>query len=364
MQITLVIFSLSSGGAERVMSILANYWAERGEDVSLITIDSKENDFYKLDSRITRIALDLKQDSSTLWAGIKNNIVRVKQLRTTIKKTRPEVVISFMDKMSVVTLVATRWLPFPVIVSEHIDPRQMPPGGIWNLLRRWTYSWADAVVVLTKELREVLSEFVAENRLHVIPNPALPVKKNTDQTPPFELPSPFVVAMGRLSPQKGFEFLLEAFAGCQHEEWSLVILGEGSERERLESLSSQLGISSRVYLPGRVNEPSIVMHRADLFVLSSRFEGFPMVILEAMSCGLPVISFDCPTGPNEIINDGVDGVLVPAKDVDALAEAMRKLMDNESERKRIAQNAPKVVERFSLENVMKKWDSLMNDVIS
>lgn len=86
MRITLVIFSLSSGGAERVMSILANYWAERGENVSLITTDSKENDFYKLDSRITRIALDLKQDSSTLWAGIKNNIVRVKQLRTEIKK--------------------------------------------------------------------------------------------------------------------------------------------------------------------------------------------------------------------------------------------------------------------------------------
>ena len=364
MRITLVIFSLQNGGAERVMSILANFWASRGEDISLITIDSKENDFYKLDLRITRIALDLKQDSSTLWAGVKNNLARVKQLRTEIKRSRPEVVISFMDKMSVVTLVATRWLSFPVIVSEHIDPRQMPPGGVWNSLRRWTYSWADAVVVLTKELREVLSEFVAENRLHVIPNPALPVKQNVDQTPPFELPSPFVVAMGRLQPQKGFEFLLEAFADCKHEDWSLVIMGEGPERERLESLSSQLGISSRVYLPGRVNKPSTVMRGADLFVLSSRFEGFPMVILEAMSCGLPVISFDCPTGPNEIIHDGVDGVLVPAQDVEALATAMRKLMNNESERKRIAQNAPKVVKTFSLENVMKKWDRLLNDVIS
>jgi len=362
MRITLVIFSLSSGGAERVMSIIANYWAEHGEAITLITIDSMENDFYPLDDRIKRVALNLKEESKTFAGAVKNNFIRLKRLRAAIKKSNPEVVLSFIDRMSVVTLIATRGLSIPIVVSEHIDPRQLPPGGIWNTLRRWTYSWASAVVVLTAELRDVLAEFVDVSRLHVIPNPALPVKENTDLSIPFDLPSPFVVAMGRLRPQKGFDYLLDAFARTVDSSWSLVILGEGAERERLEAQIEKLGLKSRVFLPGTVDEPKAVLQKAELFVLSSRFEGFPMVVLEAMSCGLPVICFDCPTGPSDIISDGNDGVLVPLGDVDALAVAMDRLMENKNERKRLASSAPKVVDRFSIQKIMEKWDELLKDV--
>lgn len=364
MRIALVIPSMSSGGAERVMSILANNWADRGEDIILISLDSKDNDFYSLNSKIQRVALDLLSHSPTTWIAIKSNINRFRELRKAIRKVKPDIVISFMDSMSVLTLVSTIGLSIPVVVSEHIDPRQVPPPGIWKLLRRWTYSLASAVVVLTSELRDVVSEFVPENRLHVIPNPAIQVPLDSGLKPPFVLPAHFVVAMGRLTSQKGFDFLLEAFSHCMHRSWSLVILGEGPERERLELKIEQLGLGSRVYLPGNITDPSVILRQSELFVLSSRFEGFPMALVEAMSCGLPVISFDCPTGPSDIIREGYDGILVPPGDVVGLTEVMNRVMGDENERHKLSQHAGEVVERFSIDKVTGMWHRLLNDLIN
>ena len=362
MRITLVISSLYGGGAERVMSIMANYWAEQGQNITLITLDNKDTDSYSLNPKIRRIPLGLKSKSLTFWSAVRNNYIRLKGLRMEIRKSQPSVVISFSDRMNVLTLVAAKGLSIPVVVSEHIDPRELPPGGIWNVLRRWTYRWASAVVTLTNELKGVVTEFLPSNKVHVIPNPALPVGVAAGQNVDFNYPSPFLVAMGRLCPQKGFDMLIEAFSLCTNKAWSLVILGEGVERELLISLTKRLGLESRVYFPGRVSDPYPVLYQAKLFVLSSRFEGFPMALLEAMSCGLPVVSFECPTGPSDIITDGFDGVLVQNGNVKGLANAINKLIDDEEMRNRMGKQAPKVVKKFSLGNIMEKWESLIDSV--
>jgi glycosyltransferase involved in cell wall biosynthesis len=167
--------------------------------------------------------------------------------------------------------------------------------------------------------------------------------------------------MGRLTPQKGFDVLLQAFALCQPEtlHWSLIILGEGEERGRLEALAARLGITSAVRLPGYVRDASRVLREGDLFVLPSRYEGFPNALLEAMACGLPVISTDCPSGPAEIVRHGVDGLLIPPEDVDALSIAMRQLIATPDDRRRLGSRAVEVVERFSLTNVRRSWDELL-----
>lgn len=362
MNITLVIFSLSSGGAERVMSIVANYLVKHGHTVTLITIDALDRDFYPLDSRIKRVALDLKRDSRSLWASIKNNGIRVVKLRKAIRASNPNVVISFIDRMNVLTLIATKGLGLPVIVSEHIDPRQLPPGGIWNPLRRWTYSWSSAVIVLTSELREVVSEFVSQNKLHVIPNPALVTSDDNEAVTEPDFPKPYAVAMGRLVCQKGFDLLLNAFSQCKNKSWHLVILGEGPEREPLTSMAESLSLSDRVHFPGNFKNPNRVLKNAELFVLSSRFEGFPMALVEAMSCGLPVVSFDCPTGPSDIITNRHDGILVPAGDVLALVEAMDSMMEDDKKRLTLGQNAMRVTQTFSLEKVMEQWNDVIHAV--
>src|SRR5262245_11572182 len=157
---------------------------------------------------------------------------------------------------------------------------------------------------------------------------------------------------------------MRAFAACAADRpgWHLAILGEGSQRDRLESLAVELGIRERVDMPGTVRHPVAALQRSDLFVLSSRYEGFPNALLEAMSCGLPVISFDCPSGPSEIVRHGVDGLLVAKEDWMALSEAMGSLMDSEGERRRLGRNALEVKDRFAVDTVMALWNSVVERV--
>jgi glycosyltransferase involved in cell wall biosynthesis len=171
--------------------------------------------------------------------------------------------------------------------------------------------------------------------------------------------------MGRLSKEKGFDLLLEAFsriAGA-HLDWQLKILGDGPLRSELEEQAAKRGLTSRVEFTGVVADPFPMLISADLFVMSSRYEGFGNALCEAMASGLAVISFDCPSGPREIVRNEVDGLLVPAEDVIALAAAMDRLMSNCQERMRLAARAPEVAERFGLTRVLKLWDQLFADLL-
>jgi glycosyltransferase involved in cell wall biosynthesis len=164
---------------------------------------------------------------------------------------------------------------------------------------------------------------------------------------------------------KGFDILLRAFAQCaqQHPRWTLKIVGDGSQREQLQTLAAALQIGDRVTWERAVKQPEIELHRSDLFVLSSRYEGFPMVLLEAMACGLPVVSFDCPSGPREIIHDGDDGLLVPPNEIGALAAAMSGLMSSGDERKRLGERAAHVIERFGLSKIADMWTTLFEQAL-
>ena len=363
MRITLIISTLGPGGAERVMSIMANYWAVRGEYVTLVTIDSSDTDFYPLDPHVQRVGLGLMRDSSNFLAALRNNVLRVRRLRQAIRASHPDVVLSFLGRTNVLVLVSTLGLGRPVIVSEHTDPRQNAIGYTWAALRRLLYPRSAAVVVLTNGLRPWAEGFVKKGAVHIIPNPvqvpAMAFESNGAQGPKGS--GRTVAAMGRLNPVKGFDLLLKAFARCakKHTDWSLMILGEGDERPRLEAMASDLGIKDRVTLPGLVKDPLRILRRTDLFVLSSRYEGFPMALVEAMACKLPVISTDYPSGPQDIVRDGVSAILVPPNDVNALAGAMDRLMANQAERQRLGANAVQVIERFSIEKIMNMWDNLL-----
>ena len=363
-RITLVIASLQGGGAERVMSTLANDWAEGGRDVTLVTLTSPATDFYVLHPRIHRVGLGLVGRSAHAVAAVQSNLRRVRRLRHEIDKAQPHVVVSFVDQTNVLTLAACSGLGTPVIACEHTDPRHHELGRVWRFLRALLYRRAAALVVLTDGVRAWAERLVKSNRVHVIPNPvAVPVVGADDAL--HRHPSGrTIAAMGRLAPQKGFDLLVDAFSRCTgtHADWSLVILGEGDQRQRLETLAAELRIGSRVHLPGRIQNPAAVLRQADLFVLSSRYEGFPMALLEAMACGVAVISTDCPSGPREIVRDGIDGILIPPQDVDALAGAMDRLMTDSAARERLGARAVEVTERFSAERIMNMWEKLLEQV--
>lgn len=364
MHLTLIIFGLSCGGAERVMSIMANYWAAKGWEITLLTFDDGTvPPFYNIDSRICHTSLGIAQYSSNPIIAIWNNWQRIQALRSAISNSKPDAVISFMDTTNVLTLLATRWLSIPVVVSERIAPARLPIGKIWEQMRQWTYPFAERIVVQTKTALNYFSSKL-QARACVIHNPVLVPPSGKEPSDKL-LGERSIVAMGRLERQKGFDVLLQAFARLKdlYSEWTLTILGEGALRSELESMRNQLGLADRVHFPGRVKNPYKFMKQAELFVMSSRFEGFPNALCEAMACGIAVISTDCPYGPQDIIRHDIDGILVPNEDVSALVAAMERLMSDEAARKRLAARAPEITERFSLEKVMEIWELVLQDVI-
>jgi GalNAc-alpha-(1->4)-GalNAc-alpha-(1->3)-diNAcBac-PP-undecaprenol alpha-1,4-N-acetyl-D-galactosaminyltransferase len=363
MKVTLVIYAMGLGGAQRVMSILANYWATHGWEVTLITLsDSSRPSFYHLEDRVKLIQLGIIGDSpnflTILWTGWQ----RIRLLRAAIVASQPDVVISFLNTVNVLTLIATWNLNLPVIVSEHSYPGFPDVHRGWKALMKATYRRADLVTFLTKS---GLAFYPRDRgyRSIVMPNPVI--------TPVAEIattqlvPSPTLIAIGRLHPVKGFDLAIAAFAKLRdkHPDWHLTILGEGSNRVELEELRSQLQLTSCVHFLGQVQNVNAHLRQADIFVLSSRFEGFPMALCEAMACGLPVVATDCLSGPSEIITDGVDGILVAMADVDALANGMDLLMSHPGKRKELARAAPKILDRFGLERVMKMWAEAIDEVI-
>lgn len=362
MRVTFVITNLECGGAERRISIMSNYWAAKGWEVTVITFDDgSQEPFFELDPRVRLLPLGIYQATSSLPARVSSNLARILRLRRSIRETEPEVVISFLYFVNVLVLLATRGLGLPVLVVETSDPEAEPKGGAWAWFRRWTYSFKALVVVPTARARSHFSPDI-QSRTTVIPNPVTPAPPEGAAPPEDSPPRPSLVAMGSLRPYKGFDLLLEAFSRLKesHPEWSLTIYGEGPERARLEALRDELGLEGRVRLPGRVKNPHGVLPQADLFVLPSRREGYPMVLIEALSCGLPAVAADCRFGPREILRDGVDGVLVPPEDPEALAEAMGRLMSEEKERRRLSQAALEINERYSLDKVMGVWEDLLS----
>lgn len=355
MRLTFVIGALTLGGAERTLAFLAKHFMERGHAVSVVTLYSPEKDFYALPSKMNRKTLGMTRPAQIFH--------QFPLLRRTILSTEPEVIISFLDKMNVMTLTSMWGTEVPVIVCERTDPSGYSIGPIWDQLRWWTYRAATGIVVQSKGTADYfLPKF--KDKISIIPNPVTR-PASSDRPPDMSLPKPCIVGMGRLVAEKRFDLLIRAFAQIkdQYPEWTLVILGEGPLRGELERLRDAVGLADRLLLSGRAQNPDDLLKQADLFVLSSSVEGFPNALCEAMACGLPVIATDCPSGPREIVRDGIDGLLVPNQDEAALSKAMDRLMSKEEERRRLAARAVEVVDRFGVEKVAEMWEALFAQAV-
>jgi GalNAc-alpha-(1->4)-GalNAc-alpha-(1->3)-diNAcBac-PP-undecaprenol alpha-1,4-N-acetyl-D-galactosaminyltransferase len=363
MKVMFVIHSMMAGGAERVATTLVNHWVTAGDQLTLVTITSAETDFYELDTRVARVALDLSRPSRNWRESIANNLRIITRLREVMHEVQPDVLLSFLGSVNLRVLLAAFGTGIPVVVGERVDPTQHPIGKIARALRCLLYRRASAVVVQTPGIAQWASRIVARSAIHVIPNPINDQFLEPSST--ISAPQHKIVGMGRLESQKGFDLLLCAFAQyvTAHPDWTLDIFGEGSERDHLKALADDLGIADRVRLPGTIKDPERVLRQADIFVLSSRYEGFPNALLEAMACGLAVIGFDCRSGPREMIQHGVNGLLVPPNDVDALAKAMAQLMGAEEQRKRLGERAVAISEQFSLAKVNQMWRSVLDQAV-
>lgn len=355
-RITLVISSLGGGGAERVAVDLCRALADAGRDVDVLTLSGEDPDAYDLPSIAHRKRIEIRRSAKSKFESIKFTIGHLMEMRRSILALKPDIVVSFIDQTNIRTIVCLAGTGIPVLVSEHNHPGHHPVPRSWALLRRLVYRFASTVVVLTDEIADWFRGNVATRHLVTIPNPVRD-RAFVGCLAPDRPREQIILGIGRLARQKGFDLLLRAFAksGLAHDGWRVVILGEGEERQPLSALSSELEISGVVEMCGQVTNVSEWILKSSIFAMSSRYEGFPNALIEAMQLGLPCISFDCPGGPRALIDDGCNGVLVPAEDVAGLSEGLKKLSQNKAFRERLSQQAREVCDRFSTNRIFGLW---------
>jgi glycosyltransferase involved in cell wall biosynthesis len=370
-RLVMFIHSLESGGAERVVANFANHWTEKGWDVTVVTLESDAADFYGLNPGVARIALNRAGESSNVVVGLWQNVQRIKALRQVLEKVRPDIALSLMSNANVLLALAARGMRnMQAIGSERIYPPRLPLGSIWEVLRRHSYSQLSAVVALTQECADWVRQHTNARRIPVIPNAASwPLTRRVPHLSPADHCLPgrkLLLAVGRLCNQKNVETLIDVFAKLapRHPDWDLVILGEGPLHQVLQARVQSARLEDRISMPGRAGNVGDWYEQADLYVLTSHFEGFPNTLAEAMAHGVPAVSFDCDTGPRDIIRHGIDGLLVAAGDTAGLELALDKAMGDGSLRQALASNAIQARERFSMEKVARMWEELFLDCIA
>lgn len=365
--ILLLISSLDGGGAERVATTLCNHWHSDGNRVEvLLTKATIPISAYRLNSSIpiTCLRSDSKNIRPTLFAKAQS----VLKLRRVIKRINPDVIVSFLFDVNIAGILACVGLNIPFIACERTHPPSTRAPYLGKLARQLTYPRASKVIVMARGTHEWMRRFVNESKIEAIPNPVCyPLEPGNGEIIPPELvigpKCKVLLACGRLHAVKGHVLLLKAFSCIKplFPTWELVILGEGPERARLEREIEALGLCGAVHLPGWASNLTAWYERADLFVLSSIYEGFPNALLEAMAHGLPAVSMDCPAGPRDIIRHGVDGYLVaPESSYDGLAQCLTSLMSDVSLLNKMGSNAFDVRKRYNAMKIMRRWDSVLD----
>tara|TARA_B100001093_G_C26859483_1_gene1029201 strand:- start:2843 stop:3958 length:1116 start_codon:yes stop_codon:yes gene_type:complete len=364
--IIIIVSAMNLGGAQRVVTILCDYWSKKGYIVTLIsTYTGDKANHYPANKDVHLKFLS----NSPILAGNKfiNLSWKLVSLRRIIKNINPDVTISFLTRVNIASAISTIGLKTSLVLCE----RTWTPFASLNHRFFWLYKILfiniSKIIVQTDKSKTWMEEYFPNSTVEVIPNPIeYPLPLDSERSiEPNSLIAPnnkIILASGRLHKYKQFDILINAFSNIykDYNEWCLVILGDGEEKESLRRLISDLKINERVLLPGSVGNVSEWYERADLFVLCSKVEGFPNVLLESMSYGLPCISFDCDTGPRDMIEHEVNGLLVNPEEKElGLIKALTKMINNDDLRNDFSSKSILLRDKYAVKNIMQVWDKAL-----
>lgn len=369
------ISSLAGGGAERVMAEILHHIDKDKIEPVLVLLhpydDSPYKEYLSKDARV--IVVGRRSDSS---------VDKIKQFFSfiqVIRREKPHVILSMLTHNNIMAILAGIFLRIKVIVSEHSTLSKVVKTKegrkiLWfpvAILVKVLYGYADKIVAVSEGVKiDLQEEFnIPSNKIKVIYNPIdfsliAELSSLPEEHPFFKEKVPIVIAVGRLVWQKKFDTLIKAFGKVLSKvDARLIILGDGSEKESLKKLIQDMNITDKVFLVGFQKNPYKFLSKADLFVLSSIYEGLPMVILEAMTCGTPVIATDCKSGPREILADGKYGLLVPVGDEDIFSEEIIRLLKDRELREKFSRLGKERVKDFSIEKIIKQYENLIYEIV-
>lgn len=364
--------TFNSGGMEKVVLGKANYLAEKGYEVFIVTTEQKGREsFFDIDRRIECHDLDINYENENNSSFIKKltsfkykQKLHKRRLEEYIRMKKPDIVVStFGNEVNFLYNIKDGSKKILEIHFSRFFRLQLKRKGIWELVDRYRskvdrkkVEKYDRFVVLTHEDKRYWD---GVKNIEVIPNFIAIHDKNADMN------SKKAIAVGRFSYQKGYERMIMAWKRVNevHPEWILNIFGNGEEKEKIRTLVDNLGLNEKVTLNDATNDIGKEYVTSSLFILSSRYEGLPMVLLEAMSYGLAIVSYDCKCGPKDIIDNNRNGVLVEEGNVNKLADAIIEVINNDTKRKMLAKNAKEDSKIYSTECIMKQWMNMFDNII-
>lgn len=364
--------TFNSGGMEKVVIGKANYLAKKGYEVFIVTTEQKgRHPFFTIDKRIECHDLDINYENENNTSFVRKLVsfkykqkIHKRRLEEFIRKINPDIVLStFGNEVNFLYDIKDGSKKILEIHFSRFFRVQQERKGIWKLVDRYRSEVDrkkvenyDRFVVLTHEDKEY---WEGAKNIEVIPNFITMQKKNADTD------IKRAIAVGRFSYQKGYERMIMAWKKvCDiHPEWRLDIFGNGEEKEKVRTLVDNLGLKEKVILNDATNNIGNEYVTSSVFILSSRYEGLPMVLLEAMSYGLAIVSYDCKCGPKDIIENNRNGILVEEGNVEKLANAIIEVMDDDEKRKMLAQNAKEDSKKYSEDCIMRLWMNLFDNII-
>lgn len=352
-KITFILGSMAGGGAERVISNLAEYYHDRKIDVDIITL---LND---------RVDYDLPNNVNIVYLSAKNTMKIFKpfvwlwKIRNYVKSEPSDLIVSFFAKINIIVLLALLGLKIPVFISERNDPTADNRGIVVKYLTYFLYPLSTGIVFQTKHAKNCFPNYI-QNKSAIIPNP---VNIKFDFSREKEL-SKTIVSVGKLMEQKNHKLLINAFSliADKYPEYKIQIYGEGKLREELERLIVEKKLENRVFLMGRTKDVFDKVYNADMFILSSNYEGLSNALLEAMMLETPVISTNC-AGSNELIEDGKNGRLVEINNIESMALAIEDTINNYDAAIKRAVYAKNQVKNFSANKICKQWNDFFKEMI-
>lgn len=360
-QLAFVLHNLDSGGAQRVVSTLANEFSKTF-DVCIITlVDCKP--FYYLEDNVSHIKCTSESlVSENIFQALNNNLFLYKRLKSILEEKNIDITIGFTTTANVLCVAASRALNIPCIISERSNPNIYVPNKLWRFLRKYFYKKADYLVVQTDLIRNYFKEFILQDRLVILPNPLSRELSKNKKT--RVLRNNLILSVGRLDKNKAQDLLIKAFANVDNQNWGLVFVGDGQEKENYINLVKKLDLESKVTFAGKSSKIYDYYNSSKIFAFTSQSEGFPNVLIEAMYFALPCISTNCPTGPSEIINEGKNGFLIPVNDQKALESKLSLLMRSESLRKDLGENGLLSISKYETDNVISQWNDIITNSIN
>lgn len=344
-----------SGGTERVPTLIANKLVNIGYDVSILNLVDGKDPFFSLDSKVKNFSLYERKLSFK-----KNYLGAIYKIRNFVKEKRITHLIVVDSGNCLFTIPALAYLDIKHICWEHFNFKNNNGAKQRDWSRILAAKYCDFVITLTNRDKEFWYQGIKKVKAQIvtIPNPqpyeavySYPSKSNK-----------VVLAVGRLLPVKGYNLLLSAWNQVVKNlpDWQLIIVGEGRERSNLTEFINENNLHNNVKLVGNTKNVTQYYEQASIYCLSSYYEGFPMVLLEAQAFGLPIVAFDCDTGPNDIVMQGINGLLVPPTDYQKLSESLIKLMSMPTENYNdMVIASKKVAQKFTIDNVIDAWVNIL-----